>query len=458
MNRSYSDFLSSKSQLAGNFGFKPNFLPNFLYDFQLFLVDWSLRKGRSAIFADCGLGKTPIQLVWAENIVRKTNKPVLIIAPLAVSQQTIREGEKFDIEVKRSKEGKIFKGINITNYERLHYFNSNNFGGVVCDESSAIKQFAGARKKEVTNFLHKIPYRLLCTATAAPNDYIELGTHSEALGCLGQMDMLSTFFRSTDNMQHVFNRHGDFWNTHKWMFKVHSEQAFWKWVCTWARALRKPSDFNFNDDKFILPKLNIEQTIIKNIHIPKGKFFLEVAKTFREQRKERKVTLRERCEKVAEKVYHKNSAVVWCQLNDEGDLLERLIPDAKQIKGANTDEEKEKTFNAFSTGELRVLITKPRIGGFGLNWQHCSHMTFFPSHSFEQYYQAIRRCWRFGQTKSVKVDIITTDGEAGVTANLQNKSNAAEKMFTNLVKYMNNELKINKMNDKNNKWRSPKWM
>ena len=459
MTRGYQDFLHAKSQLDMYAGFDPVWMPSFLFDFQQALVDWSLRKGKSAIFADCGLGKTPMQLVWAENVVRKTGGNVLILTPLAVSQQTVAEGEKFGIEVKRSQDGTAHRGITVTNYERLHLFNPADFVGVVGDESSAIKQFGGKRRKEVTRFMAKHQYRLLCTATASPNDYIELGTHSEALGQMGQMDMLATFFRSTDDMNHVFFKQGDFWNTHKWMFKAHAQDVFWRWVCSWARAMRKPSDLGFDDGRFELPPLTIRQTVVENSGLFTGELFPRIAITLNEQRDERRMTMTERCEAVAEKVNGHSPAVVWCHLNEEGDTLERIIPDAKQVKGSTPDEEKEETFRAFSSGDLRVLVTKPRIGAFGLNWQHCNHMTFFPSHSFEQWYQGIRRCWRFGQTKPVTVDIITTEGEAGVTANLQRKAEQTETMFERLVAEMNNAMHLDRSaGDFDTNLEVPRWL
>ncbi len=448
----YNSFLSKKSQSESSYGFSPSYIPDFLFDFQKALVEWATIKGRGALFVDTGLGKTPMQLVWAENVVRETNKPVLIITPLAVGYQTVREGEKFGIECGRSKDGKIKGKIVITNYERLHYFDSNKFAGVVCDESSAIKNFSGERQKIVTQFMRKTPYRLLCTATAAPNDYIELGTSAEALGYMGRMDMLGEFFKNDENSLHPI------WWGARWRFKAHAEKRFWRWVCSWARALRKPSDMGFKDDDFVLPPLKINETVVKASRSFDGGFFVAPARTLDEQRKERKITLEARCEEVAKKVRGKSCSVIWCHLNAEADLLEKIIPDAKQVKGADSDDEKEESFRAFADGKLKILITKPKIGGFGLNWQHCAHMTFFPSHSFEQYYQGVRRCWRFGQKNPVTVDIITTEGELGVFKNLQRKAKAADKMFTQLVNEMNNKLKLNQIDKYENKMEIPQWL
>ena len=454
----YQKFLEAKSQSENNFGFDPVWMPDFLFGFQKQLVEWATRKGRSAIFADCGLGKTPMQLVWAENVCRKTNGKVLIITPLCVSAQTVREGAKFGINAQQSREGAVMPRITVTNYEQLHKFDKSQFSGVVCDESSAIKQFQGKRRKEVIDFMFKTPYRLMCTATASPNDYTELGTHSEALGVMGQMDMLSAFFKSLDGASHIWCKAGDFWNHNGWVFKAHAEIQFWRWVCSWARALRKPSDLGFDDDGFILPPLNVEQTLVKNNNRLDGELFPVVARTLKEQRQERQLTITERCKKVAELVKTKKPAVVWCHMNEEGDLLEKLIPGSVQVAGKDTDEHKEESFMAFADGKIRILITKPKIGGFGLNWQHCSHMTFFPSHSFEQYYQGVRRCWRFGQKNPVTVDIVTTEGEAGVTANLNRKSAASDVMFAALVSEMNNAISVKNNVSFNKKMEVPKWL
>ncbi len=461
----YQDFLEKKSQSDIYSGFDPLWIPDFLFDFQKFLVDWAIKKGRSAIFADCGLGKTPMQLVWAENIVRKTNKRVLILTPLAVSHQTIAEAKKFDIEAHRSHHGEIYDGINIINYERLHLLNTSDFIGCVCDESSILKSFNGKRRGEITEFMKKMPYRLLATATAAPNDYIELGTSSEALGYLGYMDMLGRFFKNDQNsIQPTRSRRFErpdkwFGETGKWRFKGHAEIPFWKWVSSWAKALRKPSDFGFENDGFILPPFKENEYLIKAKTLPEGFLFPLPAVGLQEQRDERRRTIKERCEKVTDLVYGTGqSALVWCHLNAEGDLLENIISDSRQISGDDSDESKEEKFLTFIEGQLRVLITKPKIGAWGLNLQHCSHVTFFPSHSYEQYYQGVRRCWRFGQKKPVIVDIVTTEGELNVKKNLQRKAEAADKMFSSLVEYMNQSTKIDRSLKFTNPEEVPVWL
>jgi SNF2 family DNA or RNA helicase len=447
----YEQFLGKKAQLGTASGFKPVWIPAFLFEFQIYLVEWSIRKGRTAVFADCGLGKTPIQLVWAENVVRHTNKPVLILTPLAVSAQTLQESEKFGIEAKRSSDGTSVNRakVIITNYERLHYFDWQDFSGCVCDESSILKSFDGVRRKEITEFMRKVPYRLLCTATAAPNDYIELGTSAEALGELGYMDMLNRFFK---NDQHtikprVYRHKGKSFqlldDRAKWRFKGHAEIPFWRWVCSWARAMRRPSDLDFDDAGFILPALIESQHLVDAQTTAPGYLFSMPAVGLHEQREERRRTIEERCEKVASLVSHTGEpALVWCHLNQEGDLIEKMIPYAQQVSGKDTDEAKEAKFLDFANGDLRVLITKPKIGAWGLNFQHCAHVTFFPSHSFEQYYQGVRRCWRFGQKRPVRVDIVTTEGEKSVLENLQNKAKSADAMFSNLVQEMNRAQQI----------------
>jgi len=452
----YQDFIESKSQLSSGHGFEPVFMPDFLFDFQSSLLDHALNRGRSAIFADCGLGKTPMELVWAENVIRKTNGKVLLLTPLAVSQQTIREAEKFGIDAKRSHDGTAHRGITVTNYEQLHKFNPSDFVAAVCDESSILKSFNGTRRSEVTQFMRKMKYRLLATATAAPNDYIELGTSSEALGYLGHMDMLNRFFKNDQNNSAVSRLYGA---ATKWRFKGHAEEDFWKWVCSWARACRKPSDIGFSDDRFILPDLIEREHIIKARTLADGMLFELPAIGLKEQRDERRRTIVERCEMAAEIAESTSEPVLmWCHLNDEGDLLEKMIPDAMQVAGSNTDQVKEERMLGFSDGEIRVLVTKHKIAGFGMNWQHCSHMTTFPSHSYEQYYQGVRRCWRFGQENPVHVDIVATEGELGVLKNLQRKALQADQMFSNLVAEMNDALSINQVNKMTNNQEIPAWL
>jgi len=456
MDDSYQDFLDQKLHTGAAHGFEPIWMPPQLFDFQVALVTWAIQKGRAAIFADCGLGKTAMQLTWAENVARHTGKPVLILAPLAVAPQTIREGEKFGIQCCRSIDGTVLDRIVITNYERLEHFNPSDFAGVVCDESSILKSFDGARRNEITDFMRKVPYRLLATATAAPNDFIELGTSSEALGYMGHMDMLARFFKNDQNNLTSRRMYGE---APKWRFKGHAEQPFWRWVTSWARACRRPSDLGFDDGRFTLPPLNEIDHLIETSTVPDGMLFAMPATNLREQRAEKKRTVQERCEQVAGMVAGTGQpALVWCHLNEEGNLLQQLIPDAVQVSGKDKDEVKERRLIDFAEGRSRVLITKPKIGAWGLNFQVCSHITYFPSHSFEQYYQSVRRCWRFGQQRPVTVDIILTEGERRIMENLQRKRGQAEQMFGNLVAEMNHSLDIQRKEYNTTPIEVPSWL
>lgn len=460
----YNDFLAARRDLKSEGGFAPTWIPDFLFDFQRSLVEWSVRRGRAAIFADCGLGKTPMQLVWAENVVRHTARPVLVACPLAVSFQIVEQATRFGMEAVRVRDGVVPEGarIIVTNYERLHLFKPGDFAGMVCDESSILKNFDGRRKAEITEFMRTLQYRLLCTATAAPNDYIELGTASEALGELGHMDMLTRFFRNeqgnaSHRTRHYAARGGHVEPGKTWRFKGHAETAFWQWVCSWARACRRPSDLGFDDARFILPEL-IERQHLVTTPTRDGLLFDLPAVGLQEQREERRRTVVERCERVAGLVDDGAQALVWCHLNAEGATLADLIPGALEISGADSDDVKEDALMAFAHGELRVLITKPKIGAWGLNLQNCSHVTFFPSHSYEQYYQGVRRCWRFGQTRPVVVDIVTTKGEESVLANLQRKAAAADRMFESLVQEMGAALRIERASEFTHPTEAPRWL
>lgn len=438
----YSTFLDEKMHDTTRMGFSPSFVPDWLFDYQQSLVRWSVEQGRSAMFADCGLGKTPMALVWAENVVRETNSNVLILTPLAVGAQFVTEAEKFGIGAKRSQDGTAHRGITITNYERLHLFNPQDFAGVVCDESSILKNFDGARRSEITQFLRKRPYRLLATATAAPNDFTELGTSSEALGYLGHMDMLNKFFRNDLNNSATGRVGG---KSIQWRFKGHAETAFWRWVCSWARAMRQPSDIGFENGLNVLPELVERQHTVSSSTLADGMLFALPAVGLKEQRDERKRTIPERCEYAAALVNaHTEPATVWCHLNEESALLSRLIPDAVEVSGDDSDDEKERKLLAFQRGEVRVLVTKPKIGAWGLNFQHCAHMVTFPSHSYEQYYQSVRRQWRFGQTRPVVVDVVSSEGEREVLKNLQRKQNNADAMFLRLVKEMTSAMSLHR--------------
>jgi hypothetical protein len=453
----YRAFIAAKSQCGPSAGFKPAWLPDFLFDFQRSLVEWAVRRGRAAIFADCGLGKTPMQLVWAENVARHTGGKVLIVTPLAVCAQTLREAEKFGVEARVSRDGAAHR-ITITNYEGLHHFNNSDFVAAVADESSAIKAFDGRRRKRVVRFFSKLPYRLLCTATPSPNDFIELGTQSECLGVMTQSDMLGFFFRETENMRHTIFKEGDFWNKCKWWFKPHSERPFWRWVSSWARALRSPADLGFDGSRFVLPPLHYHKHVTDTPYIPKGEMFPRPAVYLHEQREERHRTLKERCEKVAELVNHGRPAIAWCHFNEESELLARLIPDAVEVAGRHADDYKEAALNDFALGRVRVLVSKPKIACWGMNYQHCGDMTTFPSFSFEQFYQSVRRCWRFGRRGPVNVNVVSALGESDVIDGLHRKQQQAERMFGSLVRYVNDSLSMTGRDGHETETTLPLWL
>lgn len=463
----YEQFLAVKAQEHPSAGFHPTFLPPALIDFQGDLVEWSVRRGRSAIFADCGLGKTLMELVWAENVHRHTNRPVILFDPPAVARQTVREAAKFDIEVHLSTDGKVRPGINIANYERIHYFDPNDFAGMVGDESGILKSFDGTRRHQITEFLRKMPYRLLATATPSPNEYPELGTHAEALGHLGYMDMLARFFKNDqgNSIKPQVYRHGGknftkLDDNAKWRFKGHAEQPFWRWVCSWARAVRKPSDLGFDDGRFVLPSLTERQHLVDVEALPSGKLFALPAVGLSEQREERRRSICERCEAAAALVSNTcHPYAIWCDLNAEGDLLETLLgKDCVQVSGDDSEDAKEEKFLAFIDGQVRGLVTKDKIGAWGLNFQHCNHLVSFPTHSFEGYYQRVRRFWRFGQTRPVTSDIVTTEGEKNVLDNLQRKSVAADRMFAALVASMNDAASVDRSLKFNDQTQVPSWL
>lgn len=438
----YPEFLASKAQLKNGSGFKPVWMPDFLFDFQAFLTEWAIRQGRAALYEECGTGKTIQELVWAENVVRHTNGNVLIMTPLAVASQTAREAQKFGIEVNISRDGKIKPGITITNYERLHYFDKSDFVGAVCDESSRIKDDSSKSRKVITEFMRRMPYRLLATATAAPNDYTEFGTSSEALGGLGHTDMLKKFFKNDENNIGTGRVYG---KGRAWRFRGHSEVPFWRWMASWARAMRKPSDFGFDDSKFVLPELVEQDHLVKALTLAPGFLFETTAKGMQEEREEQRRTINERCEKAAELAQTGKPVVLWCNLNPEGDLLEKLLPGCVQVKGKTSEsdmQKREEVFEAFAAGQIRGIITKPKIGALGLNWQHCAHSIDFPTYSFEQHYQKIRRFYRFGQTQTVKADSVITESTCHIQEAVRRKSAQADRMFAAIVEHMNHAITI----------------
>ena len=432
----YKQFIESKRHTIGEFGFEPTFFPNHAFDFQKHIIEKAVRKGRMAVFADTGLGKTLMQLSIAQNIVQHTNGKVLILTPLAVAFQFILEAEKLGIDdIEYSKDGKHSKKIVICNYERLHYFESSDFQGVILDESSILKNFDGKIKNSITSFMKKIKYRYLSTATPSPNDFIELGTSSEALGYMGYMDMLGKFFKNNQNDTGGRNNIGN-----KFYLKPHAEKDFFSWVNQWSIMVKMPSDIGFSNDRYILPELIVNRHIVENQSLVdvngQIQMFAPIAKSMTEVRHEQNQTELKRCEE-AVKLANGKTSVYWCNTNSESAYLKELDNEAIEIIGSQSIDKKEEILQAFANGEIKRLITKAKMTGMGLNWQHCNHSVFFPTWSYEQYYQSIRRFWRFGQTKDVTIDIVISDGQTRVMDALEQKTKKAIELHTNLTKNVN---------------------
>ena len=441
---SYEKFLESKKHSLGEFGFEPLFIPDIAFDFQKFVIEKAVRKGRIANFLDTGLGKTLIQISIAHNIVLKTNKRVLILTPLAVAFQFIIEAEKIGIDdIEYSKDGKFTKKIVICNYERLHYFNSSDFECLILDESSILKNNDGKIKDNVISFIKKIPYRFLNTATPSPNDFIELGTSSEALGYMGYMDMLGKFFKNNQNSVDSNNRNiGE-----KFYLKPHAEKDFFAWVNQWSTLVKMPSDIGFSNERYVLPELIVNKHLVKNQSLidVNGQYqlFTPMAKSMTEVRHEQKQTEHQRCEKAVELAQDKTS-VYWCNTNQESTFLKEMDKGAVEIIGSQSIEKKEEILMAFANKEIKRIITKAKITSFGLNWQHCNHTTLFPTWSYEQYYQAIRRFWRFGQKSDVTVDLVISDGQTRVLDAIQQKKKKAIQLHKQLTENVNGVFVDNK--------------
>jgi DNA modification methylase/superfamily II DNA or RNA helicase len=418
----YADFIKGKAIVTLPTGLEPAEPSEMLFPFQRDIVKWALRRGRAAIFADCGMGKTPMQLSWAAQVPGK----VLILAPLAVAAQTVREGKKFGIKVVYSRKP-VDEQITITNYEMLEHFDPSEYTGIVLDESSILKAYDGKFRNQIIESFAGTPFKLACTATPAPNDHMELGNHAEFLGVLTRTEMLSTFF---------VHDGGD---TSKWRLKGHAERDFWRWICSWAVMIRKPSDLGYEDGEFILPALNMHPRIVEAEHTPDGALFALEASTLQERQEARRLTTEERARAVAEIVATRPDEpwLIWCNLNTESQTATKMIPGAVELTGSDTAEEKEAKMLGFSTGEVQILVTKPSIAGFGMNWQHCRNVIFLGlSDSYEQFYQAVRRCWRFGQARPVDCWIVTSDLEGAVVQNIQRKETDAARMAEEMVANM----------------------
>lgn len=426
----YQKFLETKHIIDQKSGFSipVEKLNSKLFDWQKAIVRWAIGRGRAALFEDCGLGKTPQQLDWANQICKKEKAPILILAPLAVSEQTCREGQKFGIKINICKsQNDIKNGINITNYEKLHKFKVDNFIGVVLDESGILKNFNGATRNEIIESFKITKYRLACTATPSPNDYSELGNHAEFLGVMPRAEMLATFFIN------------DTAHTGTWRLKGHvQDNVFWKWVASWAVMITKPSDIGFDDNGFILPKIKYHQHIIETKTKPSFGFFPEIAQTLNDRRKVRNETIDIRCNKAAELINSTDDKwVIWCNLNAESEMLSKIIKDSKEVAGRHKDEIKTQRMIGFANGDLKRIVTKPKIAGLGMNWQICNKVAFVGlSDSWEQFYQAVRRIWRFGQDKEVDVHIFIEEREGAVLKNIQRKDKQARAMIIAVVENM----------------------
>lgn len=426
---SYADFLASKRIEVAPAGIAdPPPISGRLFPFQQDITRWALRRGRAAIWADCGLGKGWMALEWARIVAAETDEPVIILAPLAVAQQFKSEGRKLGVAVNVCRSGDdVIEGVNVTNYDRLHRFDPSLFGGVVLDESSCLKDYSSATRNELIEAFNRTPFRLACSATPAPNDHMELGNHAEFLGAMSRTEMLATFFCH------------DGGETQTWRLKGHARADFWRWLCSWAVSIRKPSDLGYPDDGYELPPLNVHEHIVPvgaEYAREAGTLFIDAASGLDAQRAARRSSLDARVKRCADLVNGTPGApwLVWCDLNAESEGLAHAIPGAVEVKGSDDPEDKEAALADFIAGEARVLVTKPSIAGYGLNMQRCAHVAFVGlSNSFEAWYQAIRRTWRFGQTRPVECHLILSDADGSVRSNLERKRLAAEEMATEML-------------------------
>lgn len=420
---SYRDFLKTKEYESLNVGFLAESLPGQLFDFQKDIVSWACSRGRAAIFADTGLGKTAMQMSWADQVVRHTNKPVLVLAPLCVAQQTVKEAANFGIKSDyiRTPAGSESM-IHVSNYEMLKNFSPDNYGGIVLDESSILKGMNGATRKAITEFSRSIGYKLSCTATPSPNDFMELGTQSEFLGIMSQVEMLATFFIHDGS------------DTSKWRLKGHGRRRFWEWLSTWAVVIRNPSDLGYKSEGYDLPPLKMHEHIVETN--PDESLFVEVAQGLLERNQARRDSVDERCKVAAELMDEWDCGIAWCNLNDESELISKLSG-ACEITGSMDFDKKESAILGFTEQKIQKIATKPKIAGFGLNWQHCNKMVFVGlSDSFEAFYQAVRRCYRFGQTQEVEVHIVISDREGAVLENIKRKQRQHDQVAKEMADIM----------------------
>ncbi len=420
----YQEFLKSKEWKYQPSGFEPGEMSKYPFPFQRDIIAWMLRKGKAAGFADCGLGKTIMELECGNQVANHTGGKVLIVAPLAVALQTKREGDKFGygVTVCRTQDD-VKPGINITNYEILDHFDATEFICVILDESSILKSFNSKTKQLIIDKFQNTPYRFAFTATPSPNDYMELGNHSEFLGVMTRTEMLATYF---------VHDSGD---TVKWRLKGHAESKFWEWLATWAVVMKTPADLGYESEGYDLPPLNIETIFVES---PRDieTLFPDFASTLSERREARKESLSKRVEKAAELVNSSDEQwLVWCDFNAESEALARQIDMSVEVKGSDKPEHKERSAVDFANGDIKALVSKSSIYGFGMNWQNCHNIIFCGlSDSYEQFYQAVRRCWRFGQKNPVNVYVIISEREESVLMNIRRKQADADRMSENMVK------------------------
>ena len=428
MNQDYDEFVKQKRRAEVATGHNPGALNEHLFDFQHAIVSWAVRRGRAAVFADTGLGKTLMQLSWADEVASHTGGIVLVLAPLAVSEQTIEQGATFGIDVRRVPQGGSpdSPGVWITNYERMDAIDFSALHGLVLDESSILKAHDGKTRQRIIDAAQGIPYRLSCTATPSPNDFEELGNQCEFLGVMTRTEMLATYF---------VNDTGD---TGTWRLKGWGASKFWEWMGTWAVVLRNPSDLGFDGARYELPPLDYFEHVVETEPLGDD-LFPRPAMGLAERRKAQRNSIEQRCKALADVVNATPDEpwLIWCHLNDEADLLTQLIPGSVNVQGSDKPEDKTKNLIGFAHGDVRVLISKPRIAGFGMNWQHCARMAFVGlDDSFEKFYQAVRRCYRFGQKRSVQVHLFTAENEGQILANLKRKEQQHHEISASMIEHM----------------------
>lgn len=454
----YDEFIKSKSATVASVGLAKSSLSDEMFPHQRAITEWALRRGRAAIFADTGLGKSLCEMEWAR-VVAGSKGRVIVLAPLAVAQQLVAEGKRFGIAAAYARNDDDEHQIVVTNYEMAHHFDATRFAGVVLDESSILKSCDGKTRTMLIEMFSRTPYRLACTATPAPNDFTELGNHSEFLGIQSRSEMLAEFFVH------------DGGSTQDWRLKGHAVDPFWRWVSSWGIIIRKPSDLGYDDAGYDLPPLQMHEHVIGVDHRDawsEGFLFAQPAKGLAEARAMRRATMAKRVAKAKDLVAGKGAAIVWCELNAESSAMASAVDGSVEVKGSDSIDEKTDRLMGFLSGKYRVIVTKPSIAGFGLNWQHCSTMVFVgASYSYEQTYQAIRRCWRFGQTNPVDVHVIRAETEGGVLDVFRRKERDAETLAVEMVSRVRDAIGVKSSGQVHRRWNAykptneveaPKWL